>query len=279
LHPGDEAALEAFLLPRVESSMLLIGNVRAAGLVDDGRTYQGTYAAAFRGGEIAGVVAHYWNQNLVLQTAVDLPALCAEATAASGRPVAGLIGPAGQVRLAREALTIDGSRTRLDEQEQLYSLDLDALVVPDGLASGRLRGRRISPGDVDLLVRWQTAYAVEALGEEEGPRQRQQHREGVERYLREGRMWVLEDGGRPVACSTFNAVIAEAVQVGGVWTPPDLRRRGYARAVVAASLLDARAGGARKGILFTGEGNVAAQKAYQALGFRRAGDYAIVLLR
>ncbi len=41
LKPGDEAALEAFSLPQVESSMFLIGNVRAAGLTDNGQTYQG----------------------------------------------------------------------------------------------------------------------------------------------------------------------------------------------------------------------------------------------
>ena len=59
---------------------------------------------------------------------------------------------------------------------------------------------------------------------------------------------------------------------------PELRRRGYARAVVASSLLDARAEGTDKAILFTGENNVAAQKAYESLGFRHIGHYRLVLL-
>ena len=33
LHPGDEPALEAFLQPRLESSLFLLGNMRQAGLV------------------------------------------------------------------------------------------------------------------------------------------------------------------------------------------------------------------------------------------------------
>ena len=37
---GDELALESFLLPRVDSSMFLIGNMRAAGLVDKGGDYR-----------------------------------------------------------------------------------------------------------------------------------------------------------------------------------------------------------------------------------------------
>jgi predicted GNAT family acetyltransferase len=69
LKPGDEAALEAFLLPQVETSMFLIGNQRLAGLADNGARYQGTHAASFLDDRITGVVAHYWNQNLVLQVA------------------------------------------------------------------------------------------------------------------------------------------------------------------------------------------------------------------
>jgi predicted GNAT family acetyltransferase len=44
-------------------------------------------------------------------------------------------------------------------------------------------------------------------------------------------------------------------------------------------LLDARTEGVKKGILFTGEDNIAAQRAYEALGFRCIGDYSIMLLR
>jgi predicted GNAT family acetyltransferase len=259
--------------------MFLIGNMRAAGLADHGQTYQGTYAAKLEGGKIVGVVAHYWNQNLVLQAPVDLVALCAEAVKGSGRPIQGLIGPSDQVGVVKEALDMDSSNVQMDETEKLYSLELEDLVVPGSLASGKVKGRRIESGDVDLLTKWRVAYAVEALGDEDGPQLRRQCRETTERLVREKRTWVLEIGGRPVACSSFNTAIEEAVQVGGVWTPPELRRRGYGRAVVAASLLDARTEGVKKGILFTGEDNIAAQRAYEALGFRCIGDYSIMLLR
>ena len=67
------------------------------------------------------------------------------------------------------------------------------------------------------------------------------------------------------------------MQIGGVWTPPELRRQGYGRAVVAASLLDAQSEGVKTAILFTGKGNIAAQKAYEALGFRHIDSYRLVL--
>jgi uncharacterized protein len=279
LGPGDEAALEAFLLPRVESSMFLVGNSRSVGIVDRGQIYQGTYAARFEAGEITGAAAHFWNGNLVLQASRDPISLCAEAVKGSGRSIKGLIGPNAQVQSVKQGLHIDETNLQMNETEDLYSLDLKELMVPDSLRSGQVTARRVEPADVELLTEWNIAYEIEALGAEDGPALRTRCREEIERSTAEKRKWVLEAGGQPVASSAFNTAIREAVQVGGVWTPPALRGRGYARAVVAASLLEARAEGAAKGILFTGGDNIAAQKAYLSLGFHRIGDYSIVLLR
>jgi predicted GNAT family acetyltransferase len=43
--------------------------------------------------------------------------------------------------------------------------------------------------------------------------------------------------------------------------------------------LDARDEGVRVAILFTPQSNLPAQRAYEALGFRHAGHYGLVLLR
>lgn len=279
LRPGDEEVLERFLLPRIASSMFLIGNMRAAGLEDKGQPYQGTYVAAFEGGEVAGVVAHYWNGNLILQAPAHLDALWRAAAEASGRRVRGMLGAEGQVAEAMGGLGVGEGTIQLDETENLYSLELTDLVAPEGLRSGRLRGRRIEPRDVDLVTAWRVAFSIEALGEEESPKLWAGCRSSIERSRAQGWTWLLEDEGQPVACSSFNTAIQEAVQIGGVWTPPELRRQGYGRAVVAASLLDARAAGATMSILFTGVGNVAAQKAYTGLGYRHIGDYRLVLFR
>ena len=280
LGPGDEALLEAFLLPRIETSMFLVGNMRASGLTDNGRAFEGTYAAALQDGEITGVVAHYWNGNLVFQAPADLNlSLWQAAVRASRRPISGLIGPNDQVAIAKQALQINDSMAQMDEVELLYSLDLDDLIVPGDLVSGEVTGRRIEPRDVELVTAWEVGYSIEAIGAQAGPELFEKSQRTVERSLKGRCMWVLERQSGPVACSSFNAVIKEAVQVGGVWTPPELRRRGYGRSVVTASLLDARAEGADKAILFTGEDNIAAQRAYTALGFRHIGDYGLLLLR
>ncbi|MBN1658217.1 MAG: GNAT family N-acetyltransferase [Anaerolineae bacterium] len=276
--PGDWGALEAFLLPRIESSMFLIGNMRSAGLEDRGERFQGTYAAAYEAGQVMGVAAHYWNGMLVLQAPAHLPAVCRAAIEGSGRRLGGLIGPDDQVLAAREALGVGDEPFQMDEAEHLYRLDLAGLLLPAALAERRVEARRIEPRDIDLVTRWRVDFSVESLGDQESPRLWEACRANVERSMADGRIWVLEVDGTPVATSAFNSATREAVQVGGVWTPPELRARGYARAVVAASLRDARQEGVRLGVLFTGEENLPAQRAYEALGFQRTGRYRLTML-
>ncbi|HKX19078.1 MAG TPA: GNAT family N-acetyltransferase, partial [bacterium] len=67
LHPGDEAALDAFLATHAETSMFLRANARSAGLTDRGKPMQATYVAALDAGRITGVAAHCWNGMVLVQ--------------------------------------------------------------------------------------------------------------------------------------------------------------------------------------------------------------------
>jgi len=183
LRPSDEAALETFLLPRIASSMFLLGNMRAAGLEDEGEPYQGTYAAAFAKGKIVGVVAHYWNNSLVFQAPVHLDALWREAVEVSGRPIGGLIGPDEQIDPVKDGLNIGESRIQLDETERLYTLALDELTVPGVLASGQAVARRAEPPDLAFLFAWRVAYGAETLGESDTVESRERARSTGYTYL------------------------------------------------------------------------------------------------
>lgn len=279
LSAGDEAALEDFLAPHAASSMFLRANSRAAGLVDRGAALQGTYVAAIEGGAIAAVAAHFWNGMLVLQAPEPrkLESVARAAVARSGRELRGLVGPHRQVEDARAALGLRDRSTALDSREELYDLDLGRLRVPEALASGRLDCRAPLPAELDLVAGWRVAYSVEALGIPDGPDLAATSRVEIDRLHREGSQWVLVDGGNLVSYSAFNARLPDVVQVGGVWTPPDLRGKGYGRAVVAGSLLAARTEGVGRAVLFTGEENRSARAAYEALGFRVVGDYGLVI--
>lgn len=279
LQPGDEAALEAFCLPRLETSMFLIGNMRASGLAYNGEPYTGHYVATFTDDDIVGIVAHYWNGILILQAPDHMETLCHAALQASGRPLKGLIGPHEQVRAARAAFPFDGLDCQMDSKEKLYSLDLNDIIVPEALETGQVVGRTAEGHDIDTLTRWRVEYEIAVLGEVESATLWKRERDAAERVVEAGVTWILEAEGVPVATSAFNSSIDEAVQIGGVWTPPEFRSRGYARCVVAQSLLDAYADGVEQAILFADEENVPAQKAYTSIGFQHIGDYHILILR
>ena len=129
-----------------------------------------------------------------------------------------------------------------------------------------------------MLTGWRVGFFVEGLGRRDTPALRAACREEVTRYQASGELWVLTHEERPVSCFNFNARLPDVVQIGGVWTPPGLRGRGYARAVVAGALELERQAGVKRALLFTDPENRAAQAAYEAIGFHLIGDCGLVLL-
>jgi RimJ/RimL family protein N-acetyltransferase len=279
LVPGDEARLFEFLEPYVDSSLFLFSNVERAGLEDRGETFQGTYVAAFdASGTMTSVAAHCWNGNVMVQGDVGLEQAAVHAAGLSARAVRGFVGPPALTARARTALGLDATPAAHDSREVLFSLSLDELKVPAPLAGGELRLRVPSRTEATgLLLEWRIAYAVESLGAARNAALENEARELMESWGLSGKCWVLMRGSEIVAMTGFNAEARGIVQVGGVYTPPALRGRGYARAAVAGSLEVARSKGATRSVLFTPETNVAAQRAYLALGYRVVGDFGLVL--
>jgi RimJ/RimL family protein N-acetyltransferase len=277
LGPDDAPALAGFFSNHAHTTLILQGNALAAGLLDHGREYEGTWAAAFDGAEIVAVAAHFWNANLVIECPRRLDAVVRLVVERSGRALAGILGPRAQVTEARRVLGAWDRATAIDATEDLFALSLDRLRVPDALSAGRVRHRPPREDELALATQWRVEYERETLGSTDGPALRAKAARDIASLQRMGRQWILLEEARPVAYSAFNARTPVCVQIGGVWTPPALRGRGYARCVVAGSLIDAREAGAREAVLFTGRENRPAQAAYRALGFERVGDYGIVL--
>ena len=277
LGAADAAVLEAFLLRHADSSMFLRSNARVSGLDDHGQPYQATYAAAFEDGQMVAVAAHTWTGMVLVQAPAHLADVVRTAVAHSGRRVVGISGPWSHVVAARSALDLDQSPALLNSHEILYAIELARLVVPAPLADGRLRCRRLRRDEIDRIAEWRVAYAREMRSRPDTPALPVSSRQETERLHAQGLAFVVVDAAdQPLAFSAFNATLPDSVQIGGVWTPPAWRGRGYARAVVAGSLLDARARGVTRGVLFTAEENRPAQRAYEALGFRVVGDYGLL---
>jgi predicted GNAT family acetyltransferase len=88
-------------------------------------------------------------------------------------------------------------------------------------------------------------------------------------------MRVTIHNGKPVAQTGFNAVLPDSVQIGGVYTPPDLRSKGYGRLAVALHLDEVNAQGVQDAILFSVSEN--ASRAYRGIGFEQIGHYTLTI--
>ena len=270
LQPGDEPAALEFLGRHGDSSMILWSNLLAAGLVDRGARYQGTWVALYQGTRITGVAMHAWNGHLIVQAEQGAAELARLAAQQSGRRVLGLLGPWEQALAAREALGLASAPTRVCENEVLFALDLAELRLPAPM----LETRAPREDDLDVACSFRAEYARELNLE---PVEPARLREATRASASKGDIFITTDGGAPVSITGVNARLPDRLQVGGVYTPPALRGRGYARCAVAGHLAFARAAGAVRATLFTREGNFPAQACYRALGFVPVGRYALIL--
>ena len=278
LTPDDLPALQSFLEQHRASSMFLRSNLLQGGLIYGGLHYQGQYVGCFEDDVLTDVAAHYWNDTVVLQ-APQRPLDVAQAVVQnSGRTVTGVLGSWSQVKIVEPQLDLDRSRLGKVVPEHLYALDLAKLSVPNELAEGQVHHRLARKDDLVVLVAWRRVYDRITMGFPEHAISDERNTDMLAGMIEDHRLWVLVNGDEPVAMSGFSAMLPDTVQVGGVFTPEQHRGQGYARSVVAASLLEARNAGATEALLFTEMDNHPAQKAYEALGFVNVGDYGMVVL-
>lgn len=267
--PGDLPALTGVLLAREEGAMFLLSNIAADGLLgsSDDPPYDRPFAMRlWLAGEeaVLGLTA---GGALIAHCPGPLPDGLRAALA--GCKVSTILAPDGQVPRLLAALGLTGATLRHHDEEPGFRLTLTDLVLPgmEGFHSRPLTG-----ADRPLLHDWRAAYLAE-LFSVPPPEAARKAREDVAGWIARGSHRLLLLGDVPVALSGFNAMLPQAVQVGGVYTPPGLRGQGLARRAVAAHLAEARERGVLRAYLFAA--NAAAARAYVAIGFRPSGTMGI----
>lgn len=268
---GDEEAIDAFLARHAETSMFLRGNLANLGLVDRESPHGTEYWLA---GDPITAVFGLTNAGFAMSQAPDAPPALWDEFAAivRGRSLAGITGEVAQVAAAKRALAVAALPFALDDPEPLFRLDLADLSIPALPGTIRAPGER----DRELLLSWTRAYSAE-LHMSAPHRLDQEARDRTERALATGDVRLLEINGTAVAMTALNARLPDMVQIGGVYTPPALRGRGHARRAVALHLAEIRSEGVKTAILFAS--GPAASRAYESIGFRRIGTYALAILK
>lgn len=160
------------------------------------------------------------------------------------------------------ALTGDDAQDGMPQR--IYRLTT-APAVPDVPGAFRDATR----DDRDLLVRWIGEFSAEALPD--GPHQ--EPSEVVDgRVTETSSSLCLWEDGEPVSLAGFGGSTPNGSRVGPVYTPPELRGRGYASACVAMLSRRLLQEGSRFVFLFTDLGNPASNHVYLKLGYEPVCD-------
>ncbi len=199
-------------------------------------------------------------------------AALAAALLARGEEVGGANGalPATQV-LVEAIAQPSGAAVTTAMHTRLF--ELGELVEPRP-TEGRLRPVRLA--EAPLALEWTLRFFADA--DEQAGRPPGTHAaEGftvadAERKIGEGTFWFwVDDTDRPVHLTGANPPAYGVARIGPVYTPVELRGRGYASAAVAEVSRLLRDGGARV-TLFTDQANPTSNGIYVALGYRPVVD-------
>ncbi|MBC6721296.1 GNAT family N-acetyltransferase [Treponema sp. Marseille-Q4130] len=129
--------------------------------------------------------------------------------------------------------------------------------------------------DADTLMPLQLAYEAEEVIPPCRTQNLAAARKNLERILKNEYVVSLQNArGGAAAKANTNAVGIRWVQIGGVYTVPDFRRKGCASLLVE-TLAEKIVASNRLPVLYARNGNEAAQKAYAALGFTKTGGFTI----
>jgi predicted GNAT family acetyltransferase len=187
----------------------------------------------------------------------------------AGQDLPGVVGPVDVADVFAEAWSRAASVTAR-RNRATRSFRLERLIPPPAAPGEMIRA---GAGHRPVLRAWWEAFHLEAIGPG-GPGS--DYDAAVDRAIRGlGRtVYLWMDEGRPVSLTGVGGLTPHGIRVGPVYTPPELRGRGYASNLVAeASRLQLESGRTFV-FLFTDLANPTANRIYQAIGYEPVIDFA-----
>jgi hypothetical protein len=232
---------------------------------------------ARHGSQVVGAAMRTPPYNLVLARPNSPEALDALADAIT-EELPGVVGTVPESEEFAELWAArSGTRARTHMRQGVYALEQVETFSP---APGS--PRVATAEDRELVLRWWLAFGDEVL-HEGGPGRENAAAMVDHRIGAEGRGILLwEDEGEPVSFAGWGGRTPNGIRVGPVYTPPELRGRGYATALTAElsqRLLDGRLfdGGRRFCFLYTDLANPTSNAIYERIGYRRVAESAEVV--
>ncbi len=178
----------------------------------------------------------------------------------------GVIGP----REEAEAMARAWRGDSWHEAMAMRAYELTDVQPDERRPSGILR--LVREDESPLLEQWIARFRRDAHMRDPTP-----VTEMAQRMMSGARAHFFEVDGRPVATVAGSADLEGAARIGMVYTPPELRGRGYGSAATASLSQRLPDQGARSCFLFTDLGNPTSNAIYQHIGYRPMCEYCDLL--
>jgi predicted GNAT family acetyltransferase len=266
-------AARAFLEAHADTTLILLTSLMAHGTRLGEARNSGNFRCIRSEGEIRAVFVLNRRGNLLVEAAGRTDFTARIAAACLGEPVAirGVLGEWRAASAVWEHLCAEhGYVEHFGSREWLYRLELARAFRLDAAPEVRC----LRPEEFELWEPINTAFMAEA-----GMTLRatlDERRAAFEPDARGQRFFGGFAGERLVAVAHLNALHGSHGQIGGVYTVPEHRCRGFGRAVMSRVAREsAWVHGLTRLVLFTGEQNRPAQQLYESLGFVRVGEFAL----
>jgi predicted GNAT family acetyltransferase len=229
------------------------------------------------GGEVVGAALRTAPYNLALARPESNEALAALAEAVT-EDLPGVVGAVPEVDAFAELWAErNGVSARKNMRQGVFSLERVERLPP---VPGSARVATIA--DRELALRWWVAFGEEVLHAGGPGRERAEATLDHRLSSPTGGVLLWEDNGEPVSLAGWGGPTPNGIRVGPVYTPPELRGRGYATALTAdlsQSLLDGSRfdGGRRFCFLYTDLANPTSNAIYERIGYRRVAESAEIV--
>lgn len=139
-------------------------------------------------------------------------------------------------------------------------------VVDVPISPGRLR--HAEPDDLPLMTQWVGDFSETAIGAESDP---VKARANAEKYTAERKLYIWDHNG-PVSIARESRALENGTVISLVYTPPELRNRGYATSCVYALTKRLLSGGHSFCSLYTDLSNPTSNHIYPKVGYVPLGD-------
>lgn len=175
----------------------------------------------------------------------------------------GVVGPA----ITSEALIrifgkLSNQKFRLNMGQKIYALT--EVTFPENVEGQLSLAKDFHK---DLVGQWLYEFSCESLPNEKTTLEKTL--ELADGKIKKGEVYLwLDQGGNPVSMNLVGRPTENGISVSGVYTPKNLRKRGYASGVVAGASQKMLDSGKQFCVLYTDVANPTSNKIYQQIGYK-----------